>query len=352
MLDRVAFPWAKTRGLRYATQAGGRLAPVLVSQFARTGEENGWRFYVMYGQTEASPRIAYLPPHRAADFSDCIGVPVPGGEIELIDEAGKPVLVPDAPGELTYRGPNVMMGYAYDSSDLAQDCTPERLLTDDIACRNSDGLYYIVGRKSRFVKPFGIRVNLDEVQHQARQSIPGCALAGTDERIVVALPRSASPDKPERLVAALCSMYHLPAFMFSVIVVDELPLLETGKTDYRRLLELASDREEDVARISGTALPNWLSVLLSPDFYRGAFLESARILGLAKEEWESVAHIYRTFVSAQGVDAGSTFSSLSGDSLSYVQTYLALEAYLGTVPDGWENLTVGDLEGRANALAL
>jgi acyl-CoA synthetase (AMP-forming)/AMP-acid ligase II len=353
MLDRAAFPWAKTRGLRYATQAGGRLAPALVSQLARVGEENGWRFYVMYGQTEASPRIAYLPPDRAAEFSHCIGMPVPGGEIDLIDEAGNPVLVPDVPGELTYRGPNVMMGYAHDSHDLSSDCTPARLLTDDIACRNGDGLFYIVGRKSRLVKPFGIRVNLDEVQNQARQWIPGCALAGTDERIVVAFPRSVSPVESEQLVSTLASMYHLPAFMFSVVVVDELPLLETGKTDYRRLLELAArDREESVARVSGAALPDWLSVLLSPDFYRGAFLESARILGLAKEEWEGVAHIYRTFVSAQGVDAGSTFSSLSGDSLSYVQTYLALEDYLGSVPDDWENLTVDELEGRADALAL
>jgi acyl-CoA synthetase (AMP-forming)/AMP-acid ligase II len=225
MLDRAAFPWAGTQGLRYATQAGGRLTPELVSRFTRIGQENGWRFYVMYGQTEASPRIAYLPPEHAMEFSHCMGVPVPGGEIDLIDETGSPVTVPDSPGELTYRGPNVMMGYARDISDLASDCTPERLFTDDIACRNREGLYYIVGRKSRFVKPFGIRLNLDEVQNQARQWIPGCALAGTDESIIVAVPRSALPIETGRFATKLASMYHLPAFMFSVVIVDELPLL-------------------------------------------------------------------------------------------------------------------------------
>jgi acyl-CoA synthetase (AMP-forming)/AMP-acid ligase II len=94
ILDRADPQWAQISGLRYATQAGGRLAPELVRRFARLAEKHGWLFYVMYGQTEAAPRIAYLPPGRAAEFAHCIGVPVPGGEIELIDDSGR--LVRDA----------------------------------------------------------------------------------------------------------------------------------------------------------------------------------------------------------------------------------------------------------------
>jgi acyl-CoA synthetase (AMP-forming)/AMP-acid ligase II len=342
LLSRSAFPWAETPGLRYATQAGGRLSVDLVRHVARLGSDNGWQFYVMYGQTEASPRIAYLPPEHAQDYPNCIGVPIPGGEIQLLGEEGNIILETDRPGELSYRGPNVMMGYASDVAGLATDHTPDRLRTDDIACRNSAGLYYIVGRKSRFIKPFGVRVNLDEVQEHVRSWFPGSACAGDDEKIVVAIPANDAPIDRSAITAQLASLYNLPPYMFSIRVVDQLPLLDTGKVDYKRLLD--SDRGRKVEAAASRSNQHWLGVLLSPEFYRQAGFEVSKILGLAKDEWDDVADIYRTLIGTQEVDGDSTFSSLAGDSLTFVQTYLALESYLGTVPGDWEHKTVDELE--------
>lgn len=245
VLQRVTFPWAETPGLRYVTQAGGRLAPDLVTRFAALGRKHGWRFYVMYGQTEAAPRISYLPPELAAQFPQSIGIPIPGGALEVLDENGDLIKTADQPGELTYRGPNVMMGYALSAPDLARDETPERLRTGDLACRNEQGLFYIVGRMARFVKPFGIRVNLDEMQQQLGERAPGAVCAGTDERIVAAIPRSEGGFEPDEIVAKLADRYQLPPFIFSVVAIDEIPLLDNGKIDYPRILAFtAEDRPQ------------------------------------------------------------------------------------------------------------
>jgi acyl-CoA synthetase (AMP-forming)/AMP-acid ligase II len=111
-LHHGGFDFSTLPTLRYATQAGGRLDPVLVAQYAGLARSQGWRFFVMYGQTEASPRIAYLPPEQAHQFPHCIGQPIAGGRIDLIDDDGRPVEMADTPGQLVYAGPNVMMGYA------------------------------------------------------------------------------------------------------------------------------------------------------------------------------------------------------------------------------------------------
>ena len=110
LLDAVHFGPAlpELPALRYLTQAGGRMAPDRVREYAGLARERGVDLFVMYGQTEATARMAYLPPELALDHADTIGRPVPGGSFRLAP-------VPDAPagcGELVYSGPNVMMGYA------------------------------------------------------------------------------------------------------------------------------------------------------------------------------------------------------------------------------------------------
>jgi acyl-coenzyme A synthetase/AMP-(fatty) acid ligase len=352
-LRRASFPWAEMPTLRYATQAGGKLSADLVRHFAGLGERHGWRFYVMYGQTEASPRMAYLPPEHAAAFPDCVGVPIPGGEINLLDESGNHVLGFNQPGELAFSGPNVMMGYARGAADLATDETPAELLTGDIGCRHENGLFYIVGRKSRFIKPFGIRLNLDDVQSQVRRWAPTAVCAGTDDRVAIAIVGSEMLEDAERIIPALTTLYNLPAFVFSISVVDEIPLLGTGKIDYQRLLDLPlAPSLHAPSRI----VPGPRSPIADPSawaFFRRVAFEVTKIIGFATEEWESVTHIYETILGVSVRDRNSTFSSLSGDSLSYVQVHLALETHLGTVPDNWEHMTLHDLERmKSDAMAL
>ena len=154
LLKRSGFETRDLPSLRYVTQAGGRLNADDVQLFATLGAQRGWEFFVMYGQTEATARMAYLPPDQAWQNPRAIGVPIPGGEFSL--EA------PD--GELVYRGDNVMLGYAHSPDDLALGKTVHELRTGDIARRNENGLYELVGRKSRFIKPCGVRVDLDALE--------------------------------------------------------------------------------------------------------------------------------------------------------------------------------------------
>jgi acyl-coenzyme A synthetase/AMP-(fatty) acid ligase len=224
--------------LRYATQAGGRLAPELVQRFARLSAAAGWRFFVMYGQTEAAPRISYLPPELAERYPASIGRAIPGGTIEILGEDGVPITAAGEGGELSYSGPNVMMGYAEDQAGLATDETPPALRTGDLARWNEAGLVEIVGRAARFVKPFGLRVNLDEVEAAVRRRVAEAACTGTDELIVIALPKN-SQESGTGIVAELAQAYKLPAFIFRLVEFEEIPRLSNGKVAYRAILDAA-----------------------------------------------------------------------------------------------------------------
>src|SRR5919107_1912913 len=167
--------------LRYITQAGGRLAPDRVRSYAELGRQRGWDLFVMYGQTEATARMAYLPPDQAAEHPQAIGVPVPGGSFRL-----EPVPELDA-SELVYCGPNVMLGYAEQPEDLALGRMVTELPTGDLARRGASGLYEIVGRRSRFVKIVGLRVDLGQVERLLGDLGVAAAAAGTDDAVVAAV---------------------------------------------------------------------------------------------------------------------------------------------------------------------
>ena len=335
MLERAPVDWAGLPRLRHVAQAGGKLRPELVRHFAKLGADHGWRFHVMYGQTEAAPRMAHLPPDLAADHPDCIGVAIPGGRLAILDPAGEPIEAADQPGELAYSGPNVMMGYAGSAVDLAVDETPARLMTGDIACRNEAGLYYIVGRSSRFIKPFGIRVNLDDVQEEARRWVPNAVVTGSDERVVIAVSDATPSHIGAALVRHVSDACHLPEHSFSVVRLAAIPRLENGKTDYGAILRAAPPASATRASGNGT----W-----SSRYARQIIREARKILGFDAGGWAAVSQIFEIFARPGSFDRDATFRSLGGDSLSYVQVQLALEEYLGHLPDDWESRTIDELE--------
>jgi acyl-CoA synthetase (AMP-forming)/AMP-acid ligase II len=323
------------------------MSPEMVRRYAALGLASGWRFFVMYGQTEASPRMAYLPPELAASHPGCIGVPIPGGSITLLDEASTPVDAPDTPGELAYAGPNVMMGYARSPDELASDETPPYLLTGDLACRNAAGLFYIVGRTSRFVKPFGVRIDLDRVEARARERCPSAVAAGTDSLIVVAVLRREIGKAADELATELSAAYGLPKHSFRILAVEALPRLANQKPDYQSMLAAAgANRSPGDAKARTGGLPALASVVLSPDYARQFAVEALRLLGLAAERWDSVADVYRSVLGAQNIVPGDSFTSLAGDSLSYVQVELILERLFDRLPPDWPQMTVRELEDR------
>ncbi|MGW0802040.1 AMP-binding protein [Nonomuraea sp. NPDC002799] len=218
MLRRLRFDRAEHPALTTLTQAGGRLDPELVTEFAGQAD----RFFVMYGQTEATARIAVLPPDRLADKPGSVGPAVPGGRLTVED------------GEVVYHGPNVMMGYAETAADLALgDQLGGVLHTGDLGRLDDDGFLYLTGRMKRIAKIFGVRVNLDDVEGLLRGAVPMAATSG-DDRVTVwaeGLDAAGCAGLARRLGAEM--RVHWSGF--DVRSVERLPLLATGKVDYRAL---------------------------------------------------------------------------------------------------------------------
>lgn len=232
---RMNLPFLKTM-----IQAGGKLNAAIVKEYAQYAKDTNKRFFVMYGQTEAAPRISYLPYESALDKCGSIGVAVPGGRIALLDTDGKEIEMPDKDGELVYYGPNVCMGYAESRADLKKgDENIGCLHTGDVAKRDNDGFYYITGRMKRFVKVWGNRCNLDTieqivkvylVERNASSSI--CACVGHDDLIVIYITQV---ELERALVEYLSVQTQLNPQAFKVNCIDTIPTKESGKIDYAQL---------------------------------------------------------------------------------------------------------------------
>lgn len=315
LLDRVGFDMMELPSLRYVTQAGGRLEPDQVVRFAELGRRSGWDLYVMYGQTEATARMAYLPPDLATASPGAIGRPIPGGSLRV-----EPVVSFDEPGvgELVYTGPNVMLGYAERPSDLSKGRVLDELRTGDLGRQTDDGLFEVVGRLNRFVKVFGLRVDLEEIEATLARLGVAAACAGNDDQLVVVV--EGSPHR--RLREAAAAAAGLPKRRVRVLGVQQLPRLPSGKVDTSAVANLAE------ADTSETASPE----------RRGHVASRA-----------SVRALYAELLDRPYVSDDDSFVSLDGDSLSYVEVSLRLEELLGQLPQGWHLLSVRELASQGTS---
>jgi acyl-coenzyme A synthetase/AMP-(fatty) acid ligase len=233
MLKRLRFFRMDVPSLQTMTQAGGKLNIELCKEFAEYAQTAGKRFVVMYGQTEATARMSYLPPEMALAKAGSIGMAIPGGKFSLIDEYGNPIENSGQTGELVYQGPNVSLGYAESASDLAKgDENGGVLYTGDLAQKDDDAYYYIVGRKKRFIKLFGNRINLDETESVLKSQRKDCACVGTDDKMVIYTTEKGKEDEIRQLVAAKTNI-HFSAF--EVRYIAAIPKNSSGKTIYTEL---------------------------------------------------------------------------------------------------------------------
>ncbi|ARM31362.1 AMP-binding protein [Prosthecochloris sp. HL-130-GSB] len=236
MLKRLRIERMELPALRTMTQAGGRLLPESVTWFGDFASKRKIDFFVMYGQTEATARMSYLPVKRLLDKPSSIGIPIPGGEFSLRDVNGTLIERADEVGELVYRGPNVMMGYAENANDLSRgDELGGVLATGDLARRDADGYYYIVGRLKRFIKIHGNRISLDEVERRIQQRGIAAYATGYDDKLIVALAETGI--SPTELASTIIKEYKLHHSVVQVISCREVPLTSSGKVNYPELLE-------------------------------------------------------------------------------------------------------------------
>ncbi|MEU4887925.1 MULTISPECIES: AMP-binding protein [Streptomyces] len=328
LLDRVGFAHMRLPHLRYLTQAGGRLAPDRVARYAALGRRDGWDLFVMYGQTEATARMAYLPPELAESRPEAIGVPVPGGSFRLRPLPGLPG--DDSAGdtgELVYTGPNVMLGYAETPADLARGRTTRELRTGDIARRAPDGLYEVVGRHSRFAKILGLRIDPQQVEAVLGRHGVDAFCAGSDDGLAVAVTAGTDPGRVRRLVADECG---LPPRAVHVRAYPELPRLATGKPDYRAVRALVPAPGGNTAERGGPA-----------ERRPSARREPARPADLCA--------LYAEILDRDDVTEDSSFTGLGGDSLSYVEMSVRLEEALGRLPGDWHTRSIRELTAAAPA---
>ncbi len=239
LLQRVDFAAWDLTALRHVTQAGGAMPPALASRLAAALP--GAELYLMYGQTEATARITWLPPARRADKPGSVGIPVAGLELQIRDEHDRPV-PPGTPGEVCVRGDSVMLGYWHDATATARVLRDGWLHTGDVGTLDAEGFLTLTGRRSDFIKTGAHRVSPVEIE-QVIGELPGvveCAVAGiadetlgeTIKAFVVVAP-GATLD--ERRVQAHCraelAAYKIPK---EVAFVSELP--KTGSGKVRRFL--------------------------------------------------------------------------------------------------------------------
>jgi long-chain acyl-CoA synthetase len=233
LLKKMRFFRKTVPSLKIITQAGGRLSESTTEVLIKYCAERGIDFFSMYGQTEASPRISYVPPDQIERKIGSIGIPIPGGEMSLIDDNGSLVNAENQSGELCYRGPNVFMGYSQSLSDLSKgDESMGFLRTGDIAYRDSDGFYFISGRKNRFIKIFGNRINLDDLEKFMSNWEGETVCTGVED--LVEIFTTSSVNFPF-IVDDLARFTGLNRAAFRVHSVNAIPRSSSGKILYSDL---------------------------------------------------------------------------------------------------------------------
>jgi acyl-CoA synthetase (AMP-forming)/AMP-acid ligase II len=233
MLKKLRFFNMNLEHLKTMTQAGGKMNDELNHKFSEFCNKSGINFFVMYGQTEATARMSYLPAKYSLSKLGSMGIAIPGGRFYLVDDNGETIVENEAVGELVYEGKNVSMGYAISREDLIRGDENNRvLITGDLAKRDAEGFYYIVGRKKRFIKLFGNRINLDETERLIKNITANVACTGLDDKMVIYITDEELISKVKSFIVEKTKINQKA---FKVALIDLIPINSSGKTIYSEL---------------------------------------------------------------------------------------------------------------------
>ena len=233
MLKKLRFFSMNLPHLSTITQAGGKMDINLNNEIAKYCFKTKKKLFVMYGQTEASPRISYVPSNMAIEKIGSIGIPIPGGDLYLIDQNGKLIEEDEVEGELVYKGDNVCLGYATNVLDLKKEDENKGILyTGDIAYKDCDNFFYVTGRKKRFIKLYGNRINLDDIERLIKEGICECACVGNDNILVVYL----TEEKYVHIIRDFLKInLKINIKSFQINLIKKIPKNSYGKIIYKKL---------------------------------------------------------------------------------------------------------------------
>lgn len=238
MLEKMGLFQMELPSLKTMLQAGGKLNAEIVERYVAFASETSREFIVMYGQTEAGPRMSYLPFEKAHEKPSSIGIPIPRGEFRLYDASDQEIGQANIEGELVFSSVSVCMGYAEERADLAKgDENHGSLKTGDVAYRDEDGYYYITGRLKRFVKIWGNRYNLDAIEQLVKPVTSSCACVGNDEAVFVYIEDSCHVDNISQVMSKTLK---LDKSCYKIKVIDRIPKAPSGKINYPVLKEMMS----------------------------------------------------------------------------------------------------------------
>jgi len=244
MLLKLGLPRLPLKSLRFMAVAGGKLPPEKVVSINDYCLENKSQFYVMYGQTEATARIAVLSPEKIRYKPYSIGQEI-AGKLWLENDDGHEVITQSSNGELCFQGDNVMMGYAETVTDLALPAQLAVLRTGDIAQFDDEGDFQIVGRLKRIVKIVGHRISLDEIEHYFSSQNKQVVCTGQDDLVFCYLlnDTSTGQDSLEKCRQLLSKFLSIHSNYFHWLYVDNFPYLASGKLNYQQLDNTRREKE-------------------------------------------------------------------------------------------------------------
>ena len=236
MLNKIGFKRILKNNLRFITQAGGKIKKEIFKSIAKECLQNKISFYLMYGQTEAGPRISYHKVKKSDLNTNSIpiGKAIPGGKLFLKDNNNLLIKNKNIEGNLVYQGKNIFGGYAKSYLDLNSFNKNIELKTGDIGFQDNTRGFYISGRKSRFVKIYGYRLNLDYVEEKLNSKGLNVACIGVKEKLYIFSLKSNF--KLEKYI-------NLPKNSYSHILLKKFPLNDNGKISYNSLIKLVDIKD-------------------------------------------------------------------------------------------------------------
>lgn len=228
ILTKMRFTRMDLPNLKVITQGGGKLTEAMWNTLAQYAQDKGKQFIATYGQSECTARMAYLPAELATEKICSIGIAEPGGQLSIVDDNGNETFEGEAQGEMVYRGENVTLGYATCREDLLKGDENHGVIhTGDLARRDVDGCYFIIGRLKRFLKIFGLRIGLDEVERMIKEEYKtDCYCKGDDEKLIVLVTDPKLQDVLPEYIEEKTHLFHQKIV---VQVVNAILRNEAGK---------------------------------------------------------------------------------------------------------------------------